>query len=99
MTDIYRMSFKISTPDGRKLVLISTEEAEDNICIHINDCVLIHDQYTAEDVAMLERKEAFLPTTHGHEHNAVIQVEGSKVFIMSSRTIAKGEEIFYAFGR
>jgi hypothetical protein len=96
--DSKKMNFPISTPDGRHLRLIESSE-EHSVCAHINDCAFIEENYTDEDIAMLERNEAVLPTMAGYSYNAIVQKEGAKVFIMSTRKIAKGEEIFYSYGR
>lgn len=92
------MYFNITTPNGRIMKLISADD-EYSVCTDINDCALIHGGYTEDDITSLARKEAVLPTIPGYSYNAVIQHEGTKVFIMALRKIAKDEEIFFAHGR
>ena len=92
------LSFEVIAPDDQKIILVADPD-DDSVCRHIKDSSIVHENYGYDDVAMLARNEATLPTVWGKSHNAFIQIIGMKVFITSLRNITAGEEIFYSFGR
>jgi hypothetical protein len=70
-----------------------------SIAMYSNDCVSLHDQYTTEELASIQRGDLKLPLLAGCAYNAEAQMDGSKVFIVAVQGIGKHEEIFISYGR
>ncbi len=96
-------TFKISYPDGRDATIIGT-----GICSLINDCAWINNNneianlevlyyLNSRNVTNIEDQMPIIPG-YGYNSRSMI-INPSKVFIVSTREIKKGEEIFYPYGR
>lgn len=78
----------------------------DTLCAEINDSTwVINHPLTREEVSLLSRSllpegpiERVLPTYPGFTRNAAAVIVSGKIFIMSTRDIAKGEEIYFYYG-
>jgi hypothetical protein len=70
------------------------------ICAYINDCVVASPEaYTGEELDTIERGEAQLKVYPGFAHNsAALITRMGKVFVVSTRAIPAGSEIFFAYG-
>jgi hypothetical protein len=80
----------------------------DGICAAINDCVwVVAHNYSADEVfdllfqSQLDRMDDIyaLRTYAGFSHNAVQIMINRKPYIIASRDIAAGEEIFHPYGK
>ncbi len=75
----------------------------DCICALINDSAMIlHNNYTKKDLDYFEYSDYrdLIPTYPGFTYNAYYtESKVGKIFIVSTRHILKGEEIFYAYGK
>lgn len=78
----------------------------DTLCAEINDSTwVIKHPFTRDEVSQLSRSllpegpiERVLPTYPGFSRNAAAVTVSGKIFIMSTRDIAKGEEIYFYYG-
>ena len=94
-TDQY---ISLSVPDKGRITILGVPEVE-SVCTFINDCVFFHRMYGEDELDRIERGEADVPLLPGFSHNARTLQFGAKMFVVSSRDIAKDEEIFYSYGR
>lgn len=75
-------------------------DMERPICSYINDCVVATpDGYTDSEVDAIERGEMKLKVYPGYSHNAqALVTKMGKVFIISTKEIPAGTEVFYEYG-
>ena len=84
-------------PDG-----IEYKNLGDNICAYINDCTAaLYRSYTVEEWVALNNSDyrPGVPCIDEFSYNALaLNVWGGKIFVVSTREILAGEEIFYPYG-
>ena len=97
--------FNVRTNDGTDWRLIGQ-----SVCSKINDAAailtynssgLLSVPYTFEDIQRFDDMNIVeaIPTFPGYEYNARSFAQGNgKIFVVATKNIRKGEEIFYAYG-
>lgn len=70
-----------------------------NICSYINDCTIaLNRNYTVDEYKSINHEEYMTQCFDNYSYNARYHREQSKVFIISTRDIMQGEEIFFSYG-
>ena len=70
-----------------------------NICSYINDCTIaLSRNYTVDEYENINHEEYMTQCFDNYSYNARYHREQSKVFIISTRDIMQGEEIFFSYG-
>lgn len=90
-------AYRISAEDGTRLTIYGVDELP-SVCALINDCIAYRDDYPAADLDRFEQEDA-VPLLPGLAYNSVAVTDAAKVFFVSSRAIAKDEEVFLSYGR
>jgi SET domain-containing protein len=84
---------------GWKEYMKRVEEDRDGYLFYINDKRCIDAFPTPEHVARYANDAAGLVRVKGLRNNCVYEIEGNKCFIVATRNIKPGEEIFVSYTR
>ena len=89
--------FEVAGLDGMGYKIIGT-----NICAYINDCAMITHNYSRAELdnIFIHPDYDAIPTYPSTSYNARFEQSfRGKIFIVSTREIAEGEEVFYSYGK
>jgi hypothetical protein len=96
----YDSDYTYSSKSSTNELISIIPDMDKPICAFINDCVVAStDAYTDTELDEIENNQRQMKIHPGFAHNsAALITKMGKVFIVSSQDIAKGQEIFFAYG-